>query len=357
MVFIAFICLFLNVNSFLYLSIELLQLDDCISRIYTDNNDTIFEYYNITLPCFFHANDYPNPLVLLLPYEFGQKILFDLYDYGGGEGYFSATVYLNEYIIRPEHQKFWKCVDCGGDNYNYRYNSFYKRFHFYDYDLDNHIVKWNTFFHFYFQVNSLSELDYEGNEIKDKYYSFNSQNYYYISIPNLEDEIDLINFNTTETFYVTNNKTLETYYEERNFRIYFDDLVLFSGKFIGLDESKNDIELLEESTFHVSSNKGLRYKLSESEKSKKGVRLKIKIGTNSISPKDFNFFICLNGYKICDEDQKMKCLNEGFYYDSVNDKYYSCYESWAHVNHLKSQIIQIIISIIVIHVNQIIHII
>ena len=148
-----------------------------------------------------------------------------------------------------------------------------------------------------------------------------------ISIPNLEDEIDLINFNTTETFYVTNNKTLETSYEERNFKIYFDDLFLFSGKFIGLDESKNDIELLDESSFQVSSNKGLRYKLSESEKSKKGVRLKIKIGTNSISPKDFIFFICLNGYKICDADQKMKCLNEGFYYDSINDKYYSCYET------------------------------
>ena len=106
MVFIAFICLFLNVNSFLYLSIELSRVDDCISRIYTDNNDTIFEYYNITLPCLFNIEDYPNPLVLLFPYEFGQKIFFDFYDYGGGEGYFIATVYLNEYIIKPEHQNF-----------------------------------------------------------------------------------------------------------------------------------------------------------------------------------------------------------------------------------------------------------
>ena len=76
---------------------------------------------------------------------------------------------------------------------------------------------------------------------------------------------------------MTNNKSLKTPFNVMKFKIFFDELISFSGKFIGLDESKNDIELKNHDLFEVSEKKGLRYKLSRTEKDKKGVYLKIKI--------------------------------------------------------------------------------
>ena len=151
MVVIIFLCLFFYINTIFYLSIELLKIDDCISRIYTEDNETIFQYYNFSIGCSSKVNQYPNPLISTIPYQIGQKIFIDIYDNGGGAGFFSADVYLNEYIIRMKHQKFWTCTNCGGENYNYRYNVIGNRMDFYNYTLDTHIKKSKVFFIFIFK--------------------------------------------------------------------------------------------------------------------------------------------------------------------------------------------------------------
>ena len=195
-------------------------------------------------------------------------IFFDIYDYGG-LGYVSFIAYLNEYTIKPEYQKFWTCMNCSGINQNYKYNKNENRFDFYI--KADTIYRKNVIFRFYFQINSYSELDYEGNEFQSYFYSFTEEKYFFISISDLEEEIDVINFNTTNIFYMINNKSLKTPFDVIKFKIFFDDLISFSGKFIGLDESKNDFELGDQNLFEVSKKKGLRYKLSKTEKSIKKV--------------------------------------------------------------------------------------
>ena len=327
-----FIILFLEIKSTFYLSMTKDKVNEYISKIYNENAETIFEYDG--------SNNYPNPIVPLMPYEIGQKIFFDFYaDVTKTIGYASFIVYINEYTIKTEYNKFWKCTNCGGENNNYIYNNGQNRFDFYTSGTSEDIINNEDFiFHFYFQISSYSELNYEGNEFQSYYYSFTEKQYFFLSIPNLDQQIDIINFNTTNIFYIVNNETLKTPFDVIKYKIYFDDLITFNGKFIGLNELNNDIELNKEDFFQVSATKGLRYKLSETEKEKKGIYLKIRVEAYNSpylerSPQllshiaEFNFLMCFTGYKMCDIMQSFKCLNEGFYLDSSDNKYYSCYET------------------------------
>ena len=261
MIITLFYYLFLKIESSFYLSVKLVKIDDYLKRVYNENDDTFFQS---------NKGISPLPNVQLIPYEIGEKIYFDIYD-KGVIGYVSFIAYLNEYTIKPEYQKFWTCMNCAGENQNYRYNEKENRFDFYN--SNDTIQKKKVTFRFYFQVNSYSELNFEGNEVQNNFYSFTEEKYFFIHISNLEEEIDIINFNTTDIFYMTNNKSLKTPFDVIKFKIFFDELISFSGKFIGLDESKNDIELNNQDLFEVSDKKGLRYKLSRTEKYKKGAHI------------------------------------------------------------------------------------
>ena len=110
------------------------------------------------------------------------------------------TININEYTIITEHNKFWTCTDCIGEkNNNYYYYKKKKRIDFYNPSKYNCS---NRYFHFYFQINSPSELEYKNNIVNNNFYAFTSQKYFYITIENLEDEINLINFNTINNFYI-----------------------------------------------------------------------------------------------------------------------------------------------------------
>lgn len=335
--------LFLKTNSTLYISMYLITVDDCLARIYNEENVTYFENETNTNICDPKSSYYPSPILLKTPYEIGQKIYVDFYDKGQGAGFFSITVFVSGYIIKTEDQKYWTCIDCGGEDYNYRYNSQKKRFDFYNYSLDDHIPKKNRYFHFYFEIPLSDKDEFIKPNINDNYYTLTSKTNFYISPKILEDAIELINFNTSENLKVDNTEIPDTFYKELGFKIYFDEYTPFEGEFIGLDTSNNDRTLKTNDTFMVSEEKGLRYKFSEKEKENKGTYLKLKIEgvispsdlslSKSITKKeDFNFFICLDEYKFCDLGPSMKCLNEGYYKDSVSDKYYSCYETCGSCN-------------------------
>jgi len=330
--------LFLKTNSTLYISMYLISADDCLTRIYNENNETYFENETNSEICHPKNASYPSPILPKTPYELEEKIYVDLYDKGGGAGFFSITVFVSGYIIKTEDQKYWNCTDCGGENGTYRFNSQYNRFDFYNYTLDTHINKKNRYFHFYFQIPLSDKDEFIKPNLNDNYYTLTSKTNFYISPKSLEKEIELINFNTSENLKVDTTEIPATFYKELGFKIYFDEYTPFKGELIGLDTSNNDVTLKSNDIFTVSEIKGLRYKFSEKEKESKGTFLKFKIEgvtspsnltlSKSVTKKeDFNFFICLNEYKFCDLGPSMKCLNEGYYYDSDSDKYYSCYET------------------------------
>ena len=66
---------------------------------------------------------------------------------------------------------------------------------------------------------------------------------FYISPKSLEDEIELINFNTSENLKVDNTEIPSTFYKELGFKIYFDEYTPFEGELIGLDTSNDDVKL------------------------------------------------------------------------------------------------------------------
>ena len=72
-------------------------------------------------------------------------------------------------------------------------------------------------------------------------------------------------------------------------------------------QTVNDIsnELNVDNFYNIAQKKGLRYEMTESEKFKNGTHLKLNIRIFDhhyifLTDKEFNFFICLEGYKICD---------------------------------------------------------
>ena len=141
---------------------ELIKTDDCISKIYKNYNNTNFIFFQNDNICDPNINDiYPYTLISYIPYEYGEKIYFDLIDIGGyieNIGELNIIVYVNEFIIRTNHTKFWKCTNCEGENGNYIYNNISNSFYFYDSNLN--IYRGKKTYYFYFQINSFSELNY-----------------------------------------------------------------------------------------------------------------------------------------------------------------------------------------------------
>ena len=307
---ILFIFLLFEVKTNKYLSMKLEIVDNCLKSINKEENETLYVNENVPPNCRL-SQQYPVPL-FQTPYEYKQKIFIEFFD-AGYIGNFRMTVNINEYTIKTEHNRFWTCVNCYGENNNYIYNPYENRFEFYKGYTG---VPNELYFTFYFQINSPLELEYKNNIVKDSFYAFTSQKYFNFIIDSLEDEINLINFNTTDNFYIKNNPALIVPYEEKGFKIFFDK-DSFSGTFIGLNEMKGDIKLNNGDIFKVSQSKGLRYILGDDEKRKKELYLKIKLVAYSSShaslskpvskEQEFHFYICLKWYIFTYNNGKNEC--------------------------------------------------
>ena len=321
---ITFLMIIMSINSNYYLYMEVNQVADCLKSIKIENEELYHQE-----EC---EDNYTYPLFPKTIYNMEQNISFDFYS-GSQDGYFEITIYINEYKIGVEHNEFWTCENCN-DECSYYYNETNTRFEF---QRNESCEEYN--YTFSFRVNSISDID--SFSVVGEYYYLSSQEGFYITICNLEDEINLINFDNTIIFGNADNNTLSTPYKEKGFKIKFDNSISFSGKFIGLNSSKNDTELDNDSIFQVSENKGLRYKLSNEEKAKYGVHLRINLTAYSnysssssqvSNEEEFDFYICLNGYHFYYNDNIFKCLNDGFFYDSENNKFLSCYETCFSYN-------------------------
>ena len=67
-------------NLFLIISMEIIEVDDCIGKIYLEDNTILYER-NYPF-CDGSQIVYPNPIVDKIPYDIGQKIFIDLVDLG-----------------------------------------------------------------------------------------------------------------------------------------------------------------------------------------------------------------------------------------------------------------------------------
>ena len=230
--------LFKGIKSDYYVYLTVEKAGDCLKEVNYEGTNTLYTFNGGECD---DDHKYNNPLFSKINYELGKKINFILHN-SLKNAYLKITVYVNEYTIEINHKKFWVCENCKTSDGNCIYDIKKKRLKFCKVTGINFLKCSKSYnYNFYFQINNPSELEYEENIVNNDYYGFTEQKDFYITICNVENEIALINFNTTDNFYIKDNITLIPPYEDKGFKIIF--LNSISGKFVGLDASKNDQEL------------------------------------------------------------------------------------------------------------------
>ena len=256
-----------------YLTFELHKVDDCIRAVYF-SNELIFGYKpeNLSMCSAKKNSHYPRYFVLNQEYTFGTQIKVIFQDTDHHDGYFNISIHFNEYIIRVKDQIFWKCLNCAGPNKDYVYDN--DRINFYPGKGDRKYYEKN--YTFIFQIDNDEEFKKGYFEVNNEYYSFTNQKIFYREIYYLENELELINFNTTNNFFIKDNHTLPFDFNKFKFKIEFINND-FKGNISALDLSGNEIILGDGYEFKISNNKGLSYKLNEDEIRNRAVNISIKL--------------------------------------------------------------------------------
>ena len=343
-IYLIFIFLFIKNQSYYYLSIDVNSIDDCITKIILmneGNNNTYFQKDNIDCE-YQHFSYYPNngkPIIKNKVYNIGEKIYLEIYNKGYHDGYISITMYINEFIIPSSSlNKFWICTNCFGNysNYIFSNNTFYLFLTF------GYIMSFNLsyqkYYDFYFSIDNFS--DFNDFQIKKDFYSLTNKKIFNHSIYYKNNELELINFNNKENFYISNNITLNINYTNYYFNITFKDN--FDGNLVGLDSNNSEINLTNGSAFYITDTRGLKYILSQKEKINYFSSLFLKISAYNkyvskcvTQEEEFQFYITLIG-------DILKCLNDKSNLDSLNVYHYNC----SHLleeelnNSMKIEIIQ-----------------
>ena len=314
-----------------YISFVVFKIDDCLSKIYKNNNNTDILYEKPSnTECNYMA--VPNNPVILIEYIFGDELYFEIFD-KGWESYIGVNARINEYLIKPELQKFWECVDCKTDDGKYIYNTENNLFYFYQPNNKNQDV----YFHIYFEINTEEELINLNNVVDKGYYTLNQTEIIYNNnLINLDSIISLINFKNKTNFFVTHNKNHIIPFETIYFKIKFDYNLTHDGEILGFNHiSKNCEELHDNDSFEINDEYyELKYKFSEREKNNHGSHIKIYIMTYN-SPTRLNlsqtvsnlgvfeYYFCLNGYNKCDLEFYLNCIQEFKCYESCPNKIYT----------------------------------
>ena len=319
----------LQVKQYYYISFELLQIDDCLTKIYFNNNSNEILYEKPSeIACSWR--NIPNKTVLF-QYEFifGDEFYFEISDWGGHHCYITVNTRINEYLILPELQKFWKCLNCRTDDGNYIYDSNKNAFYFYKPNND----KTSSYFYIYFKINSEEEL-INLNYIVDKnYYTLNQSETSHIYLNDFDTEITLIDFKNKTNFFVTHNKAHIIPFETIYFQILLDENITHKGKIMGYNFiSKRYEELYNNSYFIINEEYStLNYTFSSKEKNSRASHIKIYIMTYN-SPLRLNlsqtvsnlgifeYYICQEGYNACDDEFYLNCISEFKCYKHCPDK-------------------------------------
>ena len=269
-----------------YLGIQVIKADDCIRWVKI--NDV--EYFSFTKnkkgTCkdgFFgdcdsnNVKPYPDDKIILryFKYEYNVEVKVRLEDYYHIESQLNVTVFFNEYIIKAaDNSGLWKCEDCGV----YKNENYF----FYDYTMNSYPRGQGDngctpkYYLFVFSINSIEQLYKGGFEVINNFYSFTSEAIFYRNISYLENELELINFNTTENFHITNKANLPVEFTNYEFKIEFVNQ--FGGTIKALSVSNSNKENLNTGDlFKVTNELGLNYELSDEEKKNRYAKIVVKI--------------------------------------------------------------------------------
>ena len=307
------VILLVQIKSILYLSMDIFYVDDCIYKIYSKNNNDNVTYFSIKpenlSKCNSNLNSYyPNngkPIIENIEFTFEQQIFVEVYN-AGGDSSLIPIVRINEYFISLSHYQYWNCTYC--QNYGPKSNSLQLA-------LSGNIEIYSL----YFQINNFE--DFKSFETNNTFFSLTSQKTFNHSIYYKNVFLELINFNTTNFFYVTKNRSLEVNYTNYKFLIEF--MNDFNGTLIGLNSNNSEIVLKNNDYFYVTESKGLKYILSSEDRKNQSLYLNFRIQAYNVFSKpitkkeDFIFNIILNG-------DNLHCLNKEIYITSDDIYHYNC---------------------------------
>ena len=229
--FIFFILCLNKIKGALIISLEIINVDDCIYRIKLDNNNVLYRKETYDTNCDMHEHYFEDII-----YKIGQKLYIEVIDIGG-HCFLMANIRVNGYnfAIYTNDKKFWKCENCD-NSINREGKTKFLCYADETYSVDDNIFR---IFHYYFQINSISDLP------NINYYYYLNQNKYYslISSSNLNEKIDLIDLHLMDNLYAKNNneERLSPFYDYICYKLFFYQNFFYQGIFYGSDESNNHI--------------------------------------------------------------------------------------------------------------------
>ena len=283
-IFVFYFLLVEIATNYYYISLEFLDVDDCIKKINIKNGITFFEYaYNESYLCdYSNQAHYPKFFTKYYNYQLGEEIDFEFEDRVHIDAFMDITVYFNEYIIKTSDQKFWECSLCKTWNGNYFYGNvnnkgdyinFLSKREEYGYNYDN-----NSPFPFKcnFIINGFKDV-YEYNfEIDNNFYSLNDNKTFYLRVYYKNTEFELINFNSSENIYITNNRDLPIDIDYFFFKI--NQLDTTGGAVSGLGFNGAILPKMEKDyEFKLKDSRGLRYSLTTNEINNKNAVVKLTL--------------------------------------------------------------------------------
>ena len=300
-----FYILFIKAKLDNYLSLKFHMVDDCIRNIDLSGT-TIFDFTpeDISKCDFAYQNIYPEFFTKNLKYEYGNLITFKFQDSCHFDGFMNISVYFNEYIITIHDQRFWKCLDCISDDKNYVYEN--GRLNFYSGKGNGETNE--KIYTFIFQINKIEDL-YNGGEkgpfkVNNEYYDFNDKKIFYLQIYYLDNELELINFNTPDNFHIKDNSTFPVEFSDYIFNVKYINND-FSGTLSALNLSNYKIDLNNDCYFKISNEMGIKYKLTNEEINNKAVNVSLKItaynGIYNQVAKETEFYFIITVYGAPDE--------------------------------------------------------
>ena len=306
MYLILFIILFFQGLSSNYLAIYRRKFDDCLKAIYTINNDvssghnTCYdEYYkawdnihNISKNSFIENEENYKELYYKrqedyctgeynqeekdLPlnkvsYDYGTYIHFEFADTDPTEGSMKISIKINEYIISTSHwnsHSYWRCHDCNcasGADRNFATGSkdsdtillFHDKNVFVNKSLDKSI---EYYYHFSFKINSLEDVKKQYFDVNPEFFTIKTQTIYLsYHIERVPEVIELINFNITDNFFITQDSGFIFEYQNYYFKIEFLDGNTYQGRLEAYDITKtNKINLASGNDFRISDTEGIK---------------------------------------------------------------------------------------------------
>ena len=228
--FIIFV--FQRTNSFLTISMIVKKVDDCIRKIELEDGTNLYERNN-TICDYLNGNnlDYNIPIFDPIPYEIGQKIKIVIGDLMG-DCLLEIDIFINNNTLKNNDKNFWDCNNCLNNAFTYENNIINCNPHNTDHGDSN--------FSFYFHINSLEQLDFKPSEYL---YYLNNKNYFYISSPDFNKAINLIDLYSVNNLYAKNSEgdIITPFYKYIYYKLSFDEFITHKGKFIGSDDSNTDL--------------------------------------------------------------------------------------------------------------------